>query len=628
MSNTPYELSWEKTRNPNSAYVGGFEAPRDAAYENQPFAFPPQNRHNISNLGRSDGLQKLEPKIVRGFMRSIVLGGDVAANFGFKDRSNLRLNFQFNPEYIERRVSQSPGAMNPLLQDPAALTQAVPGTAQFNFTMMFNREAEVAEYKSDTGLLDVDYESAYKEPGRVGVMHDLMIFDKIIGQGISTELIDIITAYTQQQNVAYANSTNEDIKKKAVTEQSVQTTLVGNNGEGFLYQNLGNSAFLNPMPVRIVFSDLFMVEGLVVSSAVAFQKFSQNMIPTICQVNCEVYALYFGFAQKKAFLSSSLEDWAKDTADQVTEQKKQADQVAQGFANNIRSVTLALNDVRGNKVLDVPKLKVPSDGSAASKILVTSGSTHLIPSSNYYDSSGNSNVVTAAQWTNVMRTKSSGGVPIRSSSSSTSTNITESVKQSFSSDQPSEYAGILPVTIWLEYVTTQSTLPTTMNLEMSEAAIVISGGARIPLEVVNTTNSYKWKLFDRAEVNNYYISNGGKIVPATRKPGDTKPPQLFGTVVYLKVKQPFAVAKEVLSATVSLTLEYKLNLSATVNVSGTPISVEKKSNQLTCSFGKTNNAVNILYYENPALTVLASNTNVFSVTTGPGAPVVPDRVRT
>ena len=63
----------------------------------------------------------------------------------------------------------------------------------------------------------------------------------------------------------------------------------------------------------IVFSDLFMVEGLVVGSAVAFQKFSQDMIPTICQVNCKIYALYVGFAKKKAFLTDNLTSWATDT---------------------------------------------------------------------------------------------------------------------------------------------------------------------------------------------------------------------------------------------------------------------------------------------------------------------------
>ena len=42
------------------------------------------------------------------------------------------------------------------------------------------------------------------------------------------------------------------------------------------------------------------------------------MIPTICQVNCEVYALYVGFAQKNAFLTDNLTSWAQSTAQATT----------------------------------------------------------------------------------------------------------------------------------------------------------------------------------------------------------------------------------------------------------------------------------------------------------------------
>ena len=71
---------------------------------------------------------------------------------------------------------------------------------------------------------------------------------------------------------------------------------------------LGNSAFLSPMPIRIVFSSLFMVEGFVTSSAVAFQKFSKTMVPTVCTVTLNVQAMYFGFARKKSFLSDAILD--------------------------------------------------------------------------------------------------------------------------------------------------------------------------------------------------------------------------------------------------------------------------------------------------------------------------------
>ena len=338
MSNTnPNESTWSLTDSLNIDFenYGRMGDIRDYKRENNAFIFPGPYARNIAGPGA---------KVRRGFIRSILLGGDIAGtlNPNGKSPGNLRLNFQFNPEYIERRVSQSPGAVNPLLQAPANLTQAVPGTAQFNFTMMFNREAEVAlgedlrlgkftrsivtHNKTHIAIPTIDMTqesiaSAYGDPGQVGVMHDLAIFDKIIGQGISEELIDVLTSYTnrqiEEQNEAIqeANKAAQAADPDAIMKPT-QSALPG-DFKVTLGKNFGNSAFLNPMPVRIVFSDLFMVEGLVVGSAVAFQKFSQNMIPTICQVNCEVYALYVGFAQKTAFLTDNLTSWAKTTAQQA-----------------------------------------------------------------------------------------------------------------------------------------------------------------------------------------------------------------------------------------------------------------------------------------------------------------------
>jgi len=336
---------------------------RDYTRENNAFIFPGPYARNIAGPSA---------KVKRGFIRSIILGGDIAGtlNPNGKNPGNLRLNFQFNPEYIERRVSQSPGAVNPLLQAPANLTQAVPGTAQFNFTMMFNREAEVAQrrkdlelgvsqqqrfegtadrprFSSDLEMTEQTVAAAYGDPGQVGVMHDLAIFDKIIGQGISEELIDAITSYTnrqiEEQNVAIqaANKAAQAADPKAILKPT-QDALPG-DFKVTLSKNFGNSAFLNPMPVRIVFSDLFMVEGLVVGSAVAFQKFSQNMIPTICQINCEVYALYVGFAQKTAFLTDNLTSWATSTAQQAAAAAANVQAEATKFKNSLITGEILIN---------------------------------------------------------------------------------------------------------------------------------------------------------------------------------------------------------------------------------------------------------------------------------------------
>ena len=77
-------------------------------------------------------------------------------------------------------------------------------------------------------------------------------------------------------------------------------------------KNYGNSAFLSPLPVRIVFSSLFMVEGFVTSSSVQFVKFTRNYVPTICKVTLSVRALYIGFAREKAYLTDALETAVSD----------------------------------------------------------------------------------------------------------------------------------------------------------------------------------------------------------------------------------------------------------------------------------------------------------------------------
>ena len=362
VSKKPDESTWSLTDSLNAdfdnyARVGDlrkFDA-ATASYprENDAFIYPGPYVRNIAGPST---------KVRRGFMRSILMGGDIAGilNPNGKNPGNLRLNFQFNPEYIERRVSQSPGAVNPLLQAPANLTQAVPGTAQFNFSMMFNREAEVARGESlrlgkfETSIIQngkssiqvptiditpASIDAAYGDPSLVGVMHDLAIFDKIIGQGISEELIDVLSSYTnrqieeQNETIVAANAAALKLDPTAIAKPTQNA--LPSDFKVTLNKNFGNSAFLNPMPIRIVFSDLFMVEGLVVGSAVAFQKFSQDMIPTICQVNCEVYALYVGFAQKNAFLTDNLTSWAQSTAQATTAAANAVTAEAAKFKNSL-----------------------------------------------------------------------------------------------------------------------------------------------------------------------------------------------------------------------------------------------------------------------------------------------------
>ena len=428
----------------NYAKVVGAEGGRPDDKENKPFAYPGPFSRTI------DG--KSTP-VSRGFMRSIIMGGEIASKLGVKNTSNFRLNFQFNPEYIERRVSQSPGAVNPLLQDPQNLTQAVPGTAQFNFTMTFNREQEVARSKNQLNLEFIEnelsgFDSALADPGQVGVMHDLALFDKIIGQGITQDLVDVIQRYTEQQVINNNNQVTESNANNGEEQDAELTPFEGTSFRASVEKNFGNAAFLNPMPVRVVFSDLFMVEGLVVSSAVAFQKFNQNMIPTICQVNVELYALYVGFAKKKAFLTETLSSWASEQATQASDEATKIASAKLGMAKRPQKSYYLFNSSENwFPSADDGKLVVPDYNSVGMRVLLPS-----ITSSFYAgnQSAAASRYVTVPQWFN---TFASANISYPSG-----TSVSSEILSGYQSGQEdnnidSRFVGSLPVSVFIEYDT-------------------------------------------------------------------------------------------------------------------------------------------------------------------------------
>lgn len=395
----PNSKDYDDLKNANFSNYGRLVEKTGTAEDgkaNHPFFFPGSNPPHINkNMGGKNDVFRPLSKMRRGFMRSILFDtGGADTVVGTKATPNVRLNFQFNPEYIERNVAQSQGAVNPLLQNPANLTQPVPGTASFNFTMTFNREYEVANRDRDLRFrfrdapandlpLSVtdDFTTTsmlgeLNDPRYSGVLHDLSIFDKIIGQGISQDVIDTITNFnakvaavqnslTNQGN--NANQNNQFIQNTQFDEAAFRKTLSE--------KNFGNSAFINPLPVRIVFGDLFMVEGFVTGSAVAFQKFSHQMIPTICQVNCTVQALYFGFAKRKAFLTDSLADWYKSTVTPSTTATPQIKNQANEHLKDIEYVGMLWNNSGqdyGNKDMlsDFYNLDMPVFNSDITKVIV------------------------------------------------------------------------------------------------------------------------------------------------------------------------------------------------------------------------------------------------------------------
>lgn len=294
--------------------------------DNPNFIWPRPIQPDVYNPIR--GKQIVDTRFQRGFIRGIypaVLG--TTTNTSASQVRQRRLFFQFNPETIDRTVAMNSMVANPLLQDPSQLFQPVAGTAAFSFDLMFNREAEVvsAMYATDqirNGGFQVDtaqpvtrsldnYGGGNTDWGDVsslGVLADMYILDSIIGQSITPDMKDFLSSYWKNAS---------DISKSyAVNNTGASANFDAKGFETNIEKNYGNSAFLNPLPIRIVFSSLFMVEGFVETSSVQFVKFSKNYVPTICKVSLQIRALYIGFAKEEAYLTTSLKAAAADMAAQ------------------------------------------------------------------------------------------------------------------------------------------------------------------------------------------------------------------------------------------------------------------------------------------------------------------------
>jgi hypothetical protein len=291
--------------------------PTRSKEDNPPFVWPQRTYHNISGEVET---------VRRGYMRGLLPSVSQYRDYVEKDR---KLFFQFNPQVLVRSVQQSVGALNPLLQPAEQLMQPIPGTASFGFELFFNRELEVANgYNPD------DVDTVYVGEGidtrvsRIGVLADILVLDSIIGQGVSSDLINAVVKY----NASVADAKNSPILEekarleaegKADEAAALKIDEVSTDTEeakSLLEINLGNSAFLNPLPFRVLFSELFMVEGFANSVVVDFQKFNNNMVPTMCRVNINMSAMYIGFTKKDTFLTKGLEAVA-ETA-KKTERKR------------------------------------------------------------------------------------------------------------------------------------------------------------------------------------------------------------------------------------------------------------------------------------------------------------------
>ena len=301
--------------------------------DNPNFNYPSPLAHTLGNY--TDVIQ-------RGFIRGIypAVLGNVASNASSKVKQR-RLFFQFNPTTLDRTVNMNMSMLNPLLQDPTNLLSPVPGSSAFSFDLLFNRESEVVTGKhtnsnfqrESSGNLLTSLEEYGKsvqpdDVSTLGVLADLYVLDSIIGQSITPDMVDFLKAY-------WNNASNLSQSTYTTGDGSASFSFNDTDFDTTVKKNFGNSAFLSPLPIRIVFSSLFMVEGFIERSSVQFVKFTNQYVPVICKVTLDVRALYIGFARERAYLTDALEVAVAD----MVESKKEDDSLALKMKTLLRTGT-------------------------------------------------------------------------------------------------------------------------------------------------------------------------------------------------------------------------------------------------------------------------------------------------
>lgn len=299
-------------------------------YTNPRFIYPTRVVRMVENAVGQRGPGGVVPITVplkSGFMRNVNTG---YASSGV-NMPRTKLQFQFNPQEIQQEVVARQDMYLSVLQDPAQLSQPVAGNANFRFDLLFDRTMEVKNGGGKTGGVRVDDPPGVSPgdggPGDaadIGVLADLQVMYAIIGQGMNSltvseqsARIKDITKREYERAVSaqdpFFNKLNAFNQAKITTDDKVIyekkdfEELYNKAFKDYSNVNIGNAAFLVPMPVRIVFSSLYMVDGYVVKSSVLFTKFSTKLVPIQCRVMLEVNAVYLGFARDTTFLTQQID---------------------------------------------------------------------------------------------------------------------------------------------------------------------------------------------------------------------------------------------------------------------------------------------------------------------------------
>ena len=334
-----YNLGWgeqnygntaNRQSNPGSTYSSGGD--------NGTFMYP----ERVVRTADHDGYKTTGLK--RGYIRSLRTQLD-----GIEVEVK-KCQFQFNPALLQQSVVQQEGLLNVFQSDPAQYAQPIPGNVSFSFDLLFDRTMEVNNAgvargtnnsvadRAANNILDPNNPWELSDPSQVGVLRDIASLFAVIGQGVSQSQSDYLQNVLQQQferEKAAAQKWDADFDE---TEYNAQKETIPD----FLASNVGNTAFLLPVPVRAVFSSLYIVEGFVTQTSVAFQKFNTSMVPIQASVTLDMDAKYIGFAQPKTFLTYALDQEIKAYEEQQRQTEETLSDISDAAVKALPSVELAV----------------------------------------------------------------------------------------------------------------------------------------------------------------------------------------------------------------------------------------------------------------------------------------------
>jgi hypothetical protein len=321
---------WSRNRSP-STFVGNNAL-------NDDFLFPDKTIRHIKPDGTPD-----TKVLQKGYIRRI-------NEFNDSDEGPLICRFQFNPQFINQAASFQSGMVNPIYQPIEQLQQPIASMTNFSFRLIFDRSMEVNSSSSTlrTSATDNPWEAG--GPSQVGVLHDINSLFRVIGQGISAS--DVEGAIGRAREALAA--TDQRIGKDELSDEDRKTyTEAVSNATQFFQNNVnvGNTAFILPYPVRIVFSSLYIVEGFITQTSLEILKFSSSYVPMMAQVTMSVSAVYIGFAKRNTYFTHVLEQSAVERRNSLAQETAidVADLNALKSSLSKLTVKLSRRDIRPNR---------------------------------------------------------------------------------------------------------------------------------------------------------------------------------------------------------------------------------------------------------------------------------------